>query len=112
MRSNILQKYPTSDIRVYTVWFDMLPGDSRDLVDRKLLSDRRVTNYYDPGRLIGSWFAANVDSGRGIVWDAYFLYGRDASWVSAPGPLLSSGSTVIGASSDLAGAFAGIARPT
>lgn len=108
MRSNILEKYRSSEVRVYVVWFDMLPGDSRDLVDRRLLNDRRVTNYYDSGRLVGSWFAGHVDTGGGIVWDAYYLYGVEATWTESPGPLLSSGSTVIGSSSDLAAAMASV----
>ncbi len=77
MRSNILEKYQSSDVRVYVVWFNMLPGDSRDLVDRKVLNDHRVVNYYDPNRVVGTWFAEHTGGG-GIVWDAYFLYGADA----------------------------------
>ena len=106
MRSNILQKYPASNVRVYVVWFDMLPADSRNFVDRRVLNDPRVRNYYDPNRVVGSWFAQHVDGGGGISWDAYYLYGADASWTSTPGPLLSSGGSVIGASADLAAAFA------
>lgn len=105
MRSNILEKYPSTDVRVYVVWFNMLPGDSRDLVDRKVLNDHRVANYYDPNRVVGSWFAKHNGAGGGIVWDAYFLYGADASWTAEPGPLVSTGETVIGSSSDLAHAF-------
>ncbi len=105
MRGNILQKYPTSPVLVYVVWFDMLPGDSRELVDRRVLNDARVTNYYDSGRVVGAWYANHGDAGGGILWDAYFLYGPDASWTSEPGPLLSTGSSVIGASGDLAAAF-------
>ena len=108
MRSNILEKYPSSDVRVYVVWFDMLPGDSRNLVDRRVLNDRRVTNYYDSGRLVGSWFASHVESGGGIVWDAYYLYRAEATWTATPGPLLSSGGTVIGSRSDLASAMAAV----
>ena len=105
MRTNILRSYPSSAVRVYVVWFDMLPGDSRALVDRRVLNDSRVTNYYDPNRVVGTWFAAHTDEGRGIVWDAYFLYGSNAGWAAEPGPLASSGSSVIGSSSDLATAF-------
>jgi hypothetical protein len=104
VRSNILEKYPSSDLRVYVVWFDMMPGDSRVLVDRKVLNDHRVANYYDPNRVVGSWFAEHTGDG-GIVWDAYFLYGADASWTDEPGPLVSSGQTVIGSSEGLAAAF-------
>jgi hypothetical protein len=105
VRSNILDRYRSSSVRVYVVWFDMLPADSRVLVDRRVLNDRRVTNYYDPNRVVGSWFASHGDARGGIVWDAYFLYGADASWAAEPAPLLSSGGTVIGSSGDLAAAF-------
>jgi hypothetical protein len=105
VRSNLLQKHPSSSVRVYVVWFNMLAGDSRDLVDRRVLNDPRVTNFYDPNRVVGSWFAEHSDQGGGIIWDAYFLYGPDASWSAEPGPVLSSGGTVISSSSDLAAAF-------
>lgn len=110
MRSNILERYPSSDVRVYVVWFDMMPGDSKNLVDRRVLDDRRVTNYYDPGRVAGSWFATHVDGDEGISWDAYYLYGRDATWQAEPGPLVSSGGSVIGSSADLGAAFATTVR--
>ncbi len=89
MRSNILEKYPSSDVRIYVVWFDVLPGDSRGLVDRKVLNDHRVANYYDPNRVVGSWFAEHTGD-AGIVWDAYFLYGPDASWTDEPHPSMRS----------------------
>jgi hypothetical protein len=111
VRSNILEKYPSSGIRVYAVWFDMMAGDSRNLVDRRLLNDARVTNYYDPNKVVGSWFANSVDEGGGVDWDAYFLYGPDASWKDRPGPLVSSGGPVIDSSPDLGSAFAKLAGP-
>lgn len=92
-------------MRVYVVWFNVLVGDSRNLVDTRVLNDPRVTNYYDPKRSVGSWFADHSNGRGGIVWDAYFLYGPDATWETEPGPLLSSGGTVIGSSGDLAAAF-------
>jgi len=90
---------------VYVIWFDMLPGDSRQLVDTRVLNDRRVTNFYDPKKTVGSWFSRHVDGENGIAWDAYYLYGPDASWPAEPGPMLSSGGSVIGSSADLAAAF-------
>jgi len=104
VRGNILQKYPASDVRVYMVWFDMLAGDSRQLVDTQVLNDPRVTNYYDSRKVVGAWYARQLGE-EGIVWDAYFLYGPDAAWSAQPGPLLSSGRSVIGSSDDLAAAF-------
>ena len=104
MRSDILQRYPDSSVRVYVVWFDILPGDSRQLVDTRVLNDPRATNYYDPNRIVGSWFADRGGE-QGIVWDTYFLYGPDASWTAEPQPLLSSGRSVIGSRDDLAATF-------
>jgi hypothetical protein len=109
VRSDLLEKYPSSSVRVYAVWFNMLAGDSRDLVDRRVLNDTRVTNFYDPNRLVGSWFAEHSDQGGGIVWDAYFLYGPNASWQAEPGPLLSTGGSVISSTSELAAAFRNVA---
>jgi hypothetical protein len=59
VRSNILEKHPSSDVRVYVVWFDLMPSDSRVLVDRKVLNDHRVADHYDPNRLAGSWTRAH-----------------------------------------------------
>jgi hypothetical protein len=50
--------------------------------------------------------------GGGISWDAYYLYGRDATWKVEPESLASSGGSVIGSSSDLAAAFASIVQIT
>ena len=104
MRSDILRKYPSSPVRVYVVWFDMLAGDSRQLVDTRVLNDPRATNYYDSRRVIGAWYAQQLGE-EGIVWDAYFLYGPDAAWSTTPGQLLSSGRNVVGSRDDLAAAF-------
>jgi hypothetical protein len=109
VRSHLLEKYPSSDVRVYVVWFNMLPADSRGVVDRRVLNDRRVTNFYDRDRVVGSWFAQHIDQSGGITWDAYYLYGPDASWGAQPGPLVSSGGTVIDSSADLAAAFSKLA---
>jgi hypothetical protein len=68
------------------------------------LNDPRVTNFYDPKRIVGAWYARQLGE-EGIVWDAYFLSGPDAAWSTRPGPLLSSGRTVIGSSEHLAAAF-------
>jgi hypothetical protein len=41
----------------------------------------------------------------GVTWDQFFLYGPDARWTDAPGPLLASGSPVIGSTSQLMSAL-------
>lgn len=92
-------------MRVYVVWFPVLTGDASATVDNRLLTDPRVTNYWDPNRRVSSWFSAHVINEPGITWDAYFLYGSDATWDSVPAPLASSGSSVIGSRDSLAADF-------
>jgi hypothetical protein len=105
VHDEILQRYPSARLKVLAVWFDMLPGDSRQLLDTRVLSDPRVTYYWDEAKVAGRWFSAHVTGGTGITWDAYFLYGPDARWTQTPGPQLSSGGPVIGSSDDLRSAL-------
>ncbi len=102
MHDEILAKYPKARLKVLAVWFDMLAGDSRQFLDTKVLGDPRVTYYWDEGKVVGRWFADETAPGSGITWDAYFLYGPEARWDRAPGPLLSSSDgDVIGSTDQL-----------
>jgi hypothetical protein len=96
VQNELLGKHPSAGLVVDVVWLPMLPGDSAQLIDRRVLSDPRVTYYWDPGRTVGAWFSRNVTHKPGITWDAYFLYGPQATWGSVPAPLVSRGSSVIG----------------
>ena len=81
----------------------MLPGDSRRLLDTRVLNDPRVSYFWDQEKVIGCWFSEHVTNWRGLTWDAYFLYGPEARWNQQLGPLVSrsSASSVIAASSQL-----------
>ena len=103
MQQNILAKYPQGRVRVYTVWFNMLWGDSRDGWDSTVLPDARVTHLWDGQKLVGRWFAAQDGEPHGTAWDAYWLYGPTARWDSAPGPLVGSGGPVINVGGQLQG---------
>lgn len=105
MRTNILDAHPSARLRVYVVWFDMLPGDDRRWTDLAVLNDRRVTNYWDARKATGSFYASKVEGSSGVAWDTYFLYGPDARWSDTPGPQLSSGGSVLGSSDQLAAAI-------
>jgi hypothetical protein len=89
-----MTQYPSKDFRVYAVWLPMLWTDSRGMWDGNNLSDSRVLHYWDGERVIGRWFARNIDGYDGISWDAYYLYGPDATWKTRPSPLLGSGGTI------------------
>jgi hypothetical protein len=105
VQSEILSQNRNAPLQVYVDWMPMLPGDSRPLIDQRVLSDPRVTYFWDPNRLVGDWFSRHVWDSEGTTWDAFFLYGRDARWDSTPGPLAASGGSVIGARDDLRAGF-------
>lgn len=89
------------------IWFNMLFSDSRQRWDPDLLTDPRVTHYWDPDQEIGRWFDQNeqsigFDFNRGpIVWDAFLLFGPEATWKDIPDPLISFGNTVIADNDEL-----------
>lgn len=58
----------------------MVPGDSRRFLDTRVLSDPRVTYFWDQEKATGRWFSEHVRHRRRIAWDAYFLYGPEARW--------------------------------
>lgn len=103
MQQNILAKYPKAHLRVYTVWFNMLVGDSRGGWDSTVLPDARVTHLWDGQKLVGQWFAAQAGDTGSTYWDAYWLYGPDARWDQAPGPTVGTGGPVISVREQLQG---------
>jgi len=99
VQKELLEKYPSSNLRVYAIWFSMLPIDARSnwRWTGNVLSDRRVSHFWDENKIVGRWFAKQenpADANPGIEWDAYFLYGPDAQWEAKPEPLISGGGTV------------------
>ncbi len=97
MQTEILEKEATANLRVYTVWVPFL-GGNRDATRRTqgIMSDQRVTQYWDEEAVTSEWFTTNVDGGSGPGYDVFYLYGPDARWSDVPGPLVESGGTVIG----------------
>jgi hypothetical protein len=96
VQQEILQKNPSAQVRVYAIWFDMLPGDGRAEWDGGYLTDPRVVHLWDERKVAGDWFAAHVSHNPGTEWDAYFLYGPQAAWEREPSRLVGWGRTVIG----------------
>lgn len=89
----LLNKFPSADLKVYAVWFNMYPGDRRSKWRADLLSDPRVTNFWDEGKLVGRWVVEHkiVDHPRSILWDAYLLFGPEARWDALLEPLIGWG---------------------
>lgn len=102
MQREILENSSSANLRVYAVWVPFLGGtrESADL-SRGVLPDPRVVQFWDGSSLTSQWFAENVEHSAAPAWDVYYLYGPDATWTDAPGPLASSGGTIIGRSGEL-----------
>ena len=97
-----MDKYPSSDIQVYAVWFSSLAGAARDKWDGELLTDSRVVHYWDESKVTGRFFAEQEGFVIGpIAYDVYYLYGPDATWQNKPTPLISSGYTILGKGDNL-----------
>ncbi len=97
----------------------MFPGDARNRWKEELLSDPRVKHYWDPKvGVAGPWFRDHVarlrqsktpgkdylHGGYGqdrAAWDAFFLFGPDATWDAAPEPITSWGRPVYRAEAEL-----------
>ena len=57
-----------------------------------------MSQFWDGERVSGTYLAKQNLGGlgsSGIVWDAYFLFGPQATWDENPAPLLASGSPVV-----------------
>jgi hypothetical protein len=92
---------------VYTVWFNMYPGDARWRWDGAGLTDPRVTHFWDDQKVVGSWFSANVTHRSNPTWDYYALYAPDATWGPSARPV-GAGGTLIGRRDQLLAALAAL----
>ena len=107
VQTELLQKYPRANLRVYAVWFSMMPADSRAKWSANLLADSRVLHRWDEPKAVGTWFAPRTNAikpqlapgaawGDGeILWDAYLLYGAAARWDEVPTSLIHWGRTIV-----------------
>jgi len=113
VQKELLDDDKTSNLRVYAVWFDMVPGDARSRWPRKVLTDPRVEHFWDEAKEVGTWYARQVPSIRDrltpesrwndgeVLWDAYLLYGADARWEDEPTHLIAWGRTIVAARDSL-----------
>jgi hypothetical protein len=102
VQRQILGKVGASNLRVYAVWVPFLAGTRQAAdVSQRVLPDARVVHLWDGSAATSEWFAQNVDHSAAPSWDAYYLYAPDAEWSDLPGPLISSGATIIGSTAQL-----------
>jgi hypothetical protein len=107
VQREILEAEPEAELAVYAVWVPFL-GGTRDAaaLSQRVLPDPRVIQFWDEAALTSDWFAERVENSQAPAWDVYYLYGLDARWNGVPSPLVSSGGTIIGRSSELKAAIA------
>ena len=80
------------------VWFDMVRSDNRSRWQPDLLTDPRVTHFWDTDKLVGTWYGENVtvqEPGH-VEWDMFFLYDRGVEWSEDHSGVYSSGRTIWG----------------
>lgn len=94
MQTQVLAKLSSDKLRVYAVWLPMLWGDAREQWNGNTMPDPRVIHFWDGDTQIGQWFAKQVDGYEGVAWDAYYLYGPNATWNTIPSPLIGEGGTI------------------
>ena len=95
MQTSILEQYPSAELRVYTVWVQMLWEDSRSAWDSRMMPDARVTQFWDEQQIVAQWFAQQVNGHEETAWDIYYLYGPEATWETVPSSLIGTGRTII-----------------
>jgi hypothetical protein len=100
----VLAKRPAAPLKVYAVWFEMMPGDAGARPPLRLLADPRVEHFWDAERRLGTWFGAHAEYGAGdeVWWDIWLLYGPGSVWSSEPSEWLGQGRTVIDTRQELA----------
>jgi hypothetical protein len=108
VRENVLER-GSDELRLFVVWMPMLATDARDEIDAELLmGGDRVRQFWDADRVLGTYLA-EIDLGglgyAGIVWDAFFVFGRDSMWRERPSGLAGSGAPVIAETAELESAL-------
>lgn len=94
-------------LRVYAIWFNMYPGDSRQRWPGPLLTDVRVQHYWDQGRGVGQLYLQHLPAiwqkrsaethvpEADALWDAYLLYRADAQWGDQPPDVVTWGYPIL-----------------
>ena len=107
MQEELLERHAAAPLRVYAVWYNMFPGDSRERWRHDLLPDSRVAHYWDEPRAVGQLYFQSLPriwERRApetappqdlILWDAYLLYAADARWDEQPPDIVRWGATIL-----------------
>ena len=98
MQSEILKTNQSPNLRIYVIWFSMIPTDARSRWNWTggILDDPRVQHYWDDKKRVGRFYAGKdpESDDPDVVWDTFYLYGSDAKWIKKPDRELVTGMTV------------------
>ena len=118
MQEELLDKHADADVRVYAIWFSMFGTEQRDDWPADILTDRRVTHWWDEGKAVGRWYMPRIDQMRdtlaagsggfagNVLWDSYLVYGPESRWDESPTGLRRWGRTILRTQEGLREAFA------
>lgn len=68
------------ETRVLVAWTPARPSDDRDRLVKATMRLPAATHFVDEERLVGRAVAEAVCGADGVAWDAYLVYGPDATW--------------------------------
>ena len=97
MKSEVLDRVPSSDLRVFIVWLPILYRDTKDAAVEAaaLVPDARASHFYDAtmelSNALGEALQIPASSGDsdprfGHAWDVYLAYPLGARWISVTPP--------------------------
>ena len=97
MQTQILDRYPNADVRVYVVWLPVLPLDNNRVSVNETVTDSRARHYWDNDQVVSDELSEAYGGKGGLVWDAIFVFGPNATWDGTPPEPLDSGAPVVSA---------------
>ncbi|MEW6281648.1 MAG: hypothetical protein AB1758_23770 [Candidatus Eremiobacterota bacterium] len=92
---------------MFAVWVPVLESDTLETSRRgpPEMPDPRVIHCYDSEARTSRWFLQSVVADwplrqrpvfrKGLIWDAFFLYGPDTGWEELPDRCQVSGATIL-----------------
>jgi hypothetical protein len=101
VQTQLLERYPQADIRVYVVWLPVLPLDNNRVSVTETVTDSRATHFWDNDRAVSDELGTAYGSDGAVVWDAVFVFGPDAEWGAKPPSPMDSGAPVVSAMTDV-----------
>ena len=88
VHDNVLEQVDSENLAVFAVWMPVLGSDNAEAAKKAeaLLSDPRVTHYWDSDNSLGKLYGRQLTlpRGRQLAWDVYFVYAPGVRWEDEP----------------------------